>query len=319
MQMKKNFKIKLSIKVITLLVLTFFTSQITLSQELYVGAGSEFYLKNNTDFTTSNTVVTVVSSGKFSVEADNDWGSEQEYVDGEVTVYGSGETKLPIGNNSIYAPVFANHTGNIVASYLNSSPTSGTNGINVDAVSNVEYWKLTGNAIITLPWNSASDITTLVNDNGGNLSSVAIVGLETGVWNLVSATQTNVVTGDLTNGDVTSDNANEVVLNDFSQFTFGIDHQVVLAIDDLFLSNGINLISNPIKINAESIRFTSANDLSGLEVTLFDIMGRKIHSYKNISTHNRIGTLEKPNLKSGIYLLKFDHDGKQGVKKIIIE
>lgn len=312
-------KIEQVIRSLTILLSILFSSQFGFSQELFVGPGSEFYLMNNMDFTTSNSAVTVDFLGKFSVEAGNDWGSEQEYVDGEVTVYGSGDTTIPIGNNGVYASVFATHTGDITGFYSNSAPTGGSNGVNVADVSEVEYWKLTGSAIITLPWNPDSDITSLTSDNGVGVHSVAIVGLETDVWNLVSLPDTNVVTGDLLNGDATSDANNEVILNGFSQFTFGIDGQAALGVDDVFLSNGIRLLSNPVDANDPNIQFVSSNDLINLEVTLYDIMGRKLRSYSNISTSNGIGTLQKPNLKSGIYLLRFDFEGKQGVKKIIIE
>lgn len=312
-------KIEQAIQSIILLLIILFTSHIGFSQELYIGSNSEFFLKNNTDFTTSSTTVMVASSGKFSVEAGSDWGSALEYVDGEVTVYGTGETNLPIGNNGVYLPVFAKHTGDIVGSYVNSAPTGGSNGADVTDVSDVEYWELTGNAIIKLPWNPASDISSLVNDNAVGVHSVAIVGLDTGVWNLVSLTGSNTVNGDVLNGDVTSDAGNEVDLNGFSQFTFGIDAQAALAVEDLFLSTGINLLSNPVDANEQYIQFTSSNDLHDLEVTLFDIMGRKLRTYSNVSTSGGIGSLHKPNLRSGIYLLRFDHEGKQGVKKIIIE
>lgn len=316
--MKKTFNIR-QMKSFILFALIIISYQSSFAQELYIGASSEFFLKNNTDFTTSSSVITVASTGAFSVEADSDWGSELEYVDGEVKAYGTGETKLPVGNNGVYLPVNANHTGNIVGSYHNSAPTGGTLGANVDDISEIEYWQLTGNAIITLPWNENSDITTLVNDNGGELNSVAIVGLDTGIWDLVSAPQTNVVTGNLLNGNVTSDGGNEVVLNGFSQFTFGIDHQVVLVVEDVFLSNGISLLANPVKSDDSSILFKSSNELSDLKVTLYDLTGRELRLYNKVSTSGGIGSLTKPNLQSGIYLLKFDHDGKQGIKKIIIE
>jgi hypothetical protein len=317
--MKRNLKIKLIFRSFAILLVISFTSQIGFSQELFVGPGSEFYLMNNMDFTTSNTVVTVDLLGEFSVEAGNNWGSDQEYVDGKVTAYGSGETKIPIGNDGIYAAVFANHTGNVSGFYSNSNPTGGSNGVNVTDVADVEYWQLTGNAIVTLPWNPKSEITSLVNDNGVGVHSVAVVGLESGTWNLVSLSGSNVVTGNLLDGNVTSDPDNAVVLSGFSQFTFGIDDQAALAVDDLILSNSIRLLSNPVEANEPNIQFTSSNDMINLEVTLYDIMGRKLQTYSEISTANGVGSVQKPNLKSGIYLLKFDHEGKQGVKKIIIE
>jgi len=306
-------------KLFTLICVVVFTYQISWSQELYVGANAEFYLKKNTDFTTSNTLVTLASSGIFSVEAGTNWGSIQEYVNGKVIAYGTGITKLPIGNNGVYAPVMSNHTGNIDGAYFNAPPTSGSNGTDVDAVSGIEYWELTGNAVITLPWIATSDISSLVNNNGGVLNSVAIVGLNVGVWDLVSAPNSNTVTGNLTVGDVTSDSGNQVNLNSFTQFTFGIDHQATLGIEDLFLTNDIAIISNPIKAIENNIQFTASNDLTGLEVSLYDLRGRELHVYKNIFINNGIGNLEKPKVQSGIYILKFSQEGKQGIKKIIIE
>jgi len=305
-------------KFFTLICIAVFTFQIGYTQELYVGDNTEFYLGKEMPFTTSSTIVTLGSTGIFSVEAENDWGSLSEYVNGKVIAYGDGTTKLPTGNNGVYAPVFANHTGTIEASYFNIMPTVGTNGTDVDAVSTKEFWKLSGNAVITLPWNSDSDITSLVNDNGGNLSSVSIVGLNGGVWGLASAINTNTVTGDLLNGTVTSDVANEITLGNFTQYTFGIDHQAVLSIDDLFQSNDIRIISNPIENAEKHIQFTVTHS-ENLQVTLYDFMGKRIRIFKDVTVQSGKGEILKPNLRNGVYFLKFEQEGKQGVKKIIVK
>ncbi len=299
------------------IIILFLSIQLLSAQELYVGDNGEFYLKKDLPFTTSNTVVTVTSLGVFSLEAGNTWGSIVEFVNGGVLAYGDGVTILPTGNNSVYAPVTADHTGDIFASYINGAPTSGTNGTNVNAVSDVEYWDLTGNAIITLPWNTSSNITDLVNNNGGVLNAVTIVGFDSGEWNLVSASQTSTVTGDLTNGAVTSDASNEVLLNDFGQFTFGIDNQIVLSTDDPFTITGINILSNPIK-PTDNIRFSSGIS-ENLDVTIYDTTGKKLRYYDDINTLSGIGTMPRTTLTSGIYFLKFQHEGKQVVKKIILE
>ncbi len=317
--MMKNYSKSYLFKISIFLMFTFISFEKLSAQELFVGSGAEFYLKANTNFTTSNTVVTKDPMGNFTVEAGNNWGSDSEYVDGEIIAKGSGDTKIPVGNNGVYAPVVATHTSDVVASYINGSPTAGANGVDVDAVTDVEYWKLTGNAIITLPWNDNSNITDLVNNNGGNLNAVAVVGLDNGTWNLVNATQTNTVTGDLLNGDVTSDINDELNLNNFTEFTFGIDHQVVLSINELFLTNGIQILSNPIKNFESTIRFQVENDMQNLNIILYDITGRNLGSYNQINTFGRIGSIPKPDLKSGLYFIKFDFEGKQGVKKIIIE
>ena len=124
------------------------------------------------------------------------------------------------------------------AEYFNESPTSGSNGTGVDAVGEIEYWELSGNAVITLPWNADSGIEQLVNDNGGVFNSISIVGLDNGVWELVSASQTFVLQGDVNDGDVTSNPSQSIDLNGFGQFTFGIDTETVLSIEDEIFSSG---------------------------------------------------------------------------------
>ena len=289
------------------------------AQELYIGANAEFHLSKDAVFSTNNTVVQVDNTGVFSVESGNNWGSETEFVQGLVKGYGTGITKLPVGDNGVYAPVLMDHTGDVSALYSNQAPSDGTNGTDVDAVSNVEFWELTGNAVITLPWNENSNIASLVNDNGGSLNSVSIVGLNAGVWELVSAAGTNTITGDLLNGSATSDLNNQVDLNGFGQYTFGIDHQIVLAVNDLFLSAGISLLSNPIKAEEENVRFVTSGEIIDLKVSIYDINGRMVKHFNKVDFSLGEGNLPKSNLKSGLYFVKFEHNGKQGVKKIIIE
>lgn len=299
------------------LLMILFSTQLT-SQELYVGSGAEFFMKTGTDFTTSNTIVFVDPSGIFSIEAGNTWGSAQEYVNGSVSAYGSGQTKLPVGNNTIYAPVTADHSGTLTGSYFNSAPFTGSLGTNVDARSDIEYWELTGNATITLPWSSHSDMATLVNNNGGSFNSIAIVGLNGSTWDLVSAPHSNVVTGNLTQGTVTSNSANKVNLNAFSQFTFGIDHQVVLGVDDMLLNKDIVLLSNPVPLHSD-ILFRASNISDKLNVTIYDMNGRVLKQYAAMQLNGGTGNLPTANLVSGMYIIKFEHEGKTGVKKVIIE
>ena len=289
------------------------------SQELYVGSNAEFHLSKDAIFTTSNTVVQVNDNGTFSIEADASWGSDTEFVDGLVKAYGTGNTKLPVGNQGVYAPVMMDHTGDVTAKYSNSAPDSGTNGIDVDAVSDVEFWELTGNAVVTLPWNENSEITSLVNDNGGALSAVSLVGLSGGVWDLISASGSNTVTGDLLNGSATSDLNNQVDLNAYGQYTFGIDHQIVLSVNDLFLTTGISLLSNPVKSEEENVRFATSGEIVDLNVSIYDINGRLMKRFDKVDLSLGEGNLPKSNLKSGLYFVKFEHEGKQGVKKLIIE
>lgn len=290
-----------------------------LAQDLYLGANSEFYLSKDAVFTTSNTVVNADENATFSMEAGTSWGSAQEFIDGTVTVYGNGETTLPVGNSGVYAPVKMTHSGNSTARYMNAQPADGSNGTDVDAVGTTEYWELSGTAVITLPWNENSGITDLVNNNGGALSAVSIVGLNSGVWDLISASRSFTVSGDLLNGEVSSDPDNAVNLDGFGQYTFGIDRQIVLALDDLFLTTGIELVSNPVKSENSQIEFVASGEMVDLKASIYDLNGRLIRRYDDIKLYTGQGSLSKTNMKSGLYFVKFEHEGKVGVKKLLIE
>lgn len=306
-------------KNISLIMLLCVYGQTIMAQGIYLQSDTEFYLSQNVVFTTGNTVVNMDPTATFSMEAGTSWGSDQEYVDGKVTVYGKGETIIPSGNNGVFAPVNMNHEGNASVLYINAAPAAGSNGVDVDAVGNSEYWVMTGNAVVTLPWNENSDITDLVNNNGGSFSSISIVGLNGGIWDLVSASHSFTITGDLLNGDVTSDINNPLNLDGFSQFTFGIDHQVVLDVNDYFLETGIRLLSNPVRAEDNNIRFSVSGDMIDLKASLYDIHGRLIDRFDNIDLSMGVGNIPKSNLKTGLYFLKFQHNGKQAVQKLIIE
>lgn len=304
---------------LSLLMTGLFLCHSVMAQSLYVGANAEFYLPNNVNFTTSNTVVQLDTDGVFSVEAGNNWGSSQEYVNGKVTSYGSGVSILPTGDNGVYAPVTLDHSADVSATYVNASPLVGSNGTDVDAVGVVEYWELTGTGVVTLPYNENSDITSLVNNNGGVLNALSIVGYNGGVWDLISATHTSTVTGDLLNGEVTSDASNSVNLDGFAQFTFGIDHQTVLAVNDLFLTTAISLLANPVKAEESNIQFMASGELVDLKASIYDINGRLVKSFDKVELKLGMGNLPKSNLKSGLYFVKFENEGKQGIKKVLIE
>lgn len=289
------------------------------AQSLYIGDDSVFYLGNSAVFTTSDNVIEVADGGNFNLEAGNTWGDSQEYVSGSLTALGSGTTKLPVGDNGVYAPVIADHSGDVTAEYFNATPSAGSKGQGVDAVGEVEYWELSGNAVITLPWNSDSGIEQLVNDNGGVFNSISIVGLNNGTWNLVSTSQTYILQGDVNEGDVTSDPNQPIDLNGFGQFTFGIDTETVLSVEDELFSSGFSLLSNPVRLGESEIRFSSKQGFNNLEIHVFDLNGRLVRSYSNVGTYNGTGQVSKGNLGSGLYFVKFEEDGKTGVKKMLVE
>lgn len=117
----------------------------TIAQELYVGDGGEFHLKTNTDFTTSNTVVTHHANGMFSVEAGSTWASETEYVDGNVIVIGAGTTIVNIGDATQSTVTITTAEGDsAICDYTAGTPPVGTvAALGNYVLSETEFWTVT--------------------------------------------------------------------------------------------------------------------------------------------------------------------------------
>ena len=289
------------------------------AQSLYLGNQGEFFLGNELAFTTNSQVVLTEPGSVFTLQSGSTWGSEQEYVQGKVYVQGTGQTLVPIGDDGVYAPVDFDHSGEASAAYFNSSPQTGDLGNNVDAIADVEYWELTGNAVVTLPYNESSKIADLIGNNGNVLNSLSIVGLNSGVWNLISEPQTSTVIGDLNSGKVSSDPFNKVDLNGFGQFTFGIDHQIVLGLNDIQFISGIKILSNPIKTHEIGIQFKANPDWNELKASIYDINGKLVRNYLRVKMEYGEGLIPATGLNNGLYIIRFEHDGRSGTKKILIQ
>ena len=83
--------------------------------------------------------------------------------------------------------------------------------------------------------------------------------------------------------------------------------------------NPDNLLSNPVKSYENEIRFMASDEMLDVKASIYDINGRMVKSYDRVDLYQGEGNLPKSNLKSGLYFLKFEHEGKQGVKKLLIE
>jgi PKD repeat protein/photosystem II stability/assembly factor-like uncharacterized protein len=93
---------------------------------------------------------------------------------------------------------------------------------------------------------------------------------------------------------------------------------VSTAINDISTSTNFNLFPNPAnnEITIE-LYLISKNDVS---VEIVDVLGKQVmnESYKNIISGNSKISLDLQNLMSGIYYIKVNIDGRQGMQKLII-
>ena len=175
---KNNFKKYLLVS----LACVFFVS--TMAQELHIGDGGAFYLGTNSDFATSNTLVTHHANGVFAVEAGSNWNMATEYVNGKMTVLGDGTTIANIGDAAQSTMTITTIAGDsAICDYTNSAPPAGAvTALGNYVISDTEYWTVTNTGpSIDL---SMSDLTE---ESGATYGGVVSEGQETVIVRLDGA------------------------------------------------------------------------------------------------------------------------------------
>ncbi|WP_375448415.1 hypothetical protein [uncultured Fibrella sp.] len=133
--------------------------------------------------------------------------SDASHVNGYAEVVGSSAFTFPIGNGTTLrtAGITAPASGTFQAAYFGTNAASATLplgapfntaslGTGVSAVSTAEYWDVNGPSAvnITLSWNPASGLGSLV---GSTLANLAIVGWDGSKWVNLGGTATGTLSG----------------------------------------------------------------------------------------------------------------------------
>jgi hypothetical protein len=172
--------------------------------------------------------------------------SDNAFIDGYATTYGTGAFTFPIGDNGKYRPAAVSASATSAptsAAYYGADPTTaitsalqGGNEIalptgapfaitakaaGIASVTNIEYWDIKGAtpAKISLTWNTTSTIGTLTNST---LSKLTIVGWNGTQWvkipSTVDATSILGAASSLTEGSITTDAA--IAPNNYTVYSF---------------------------------------------------------------------------------------------------
>jgi len=236
------------------------------------------------------------------------------YVKATPTASASGFT-FPVGSGSFYAPASIAKfvgTSDIEAAYFKANaataivpdmkggnyaalPTGApfilsSKGINIDSVSNVEYWDLNGSdpVILTLSFDAArSNVNALT---GGDISKLIIVGWDGTKWvSLGGVSATGTIS---TSGTITT--ANSFVPNNFTAYTFASScTKPTLTVGNISCTGSsyqINFTSNATKGVLSSLGTVSGNTITGISknttVTITASNGGTCTSVSTITTPN---------------------------------
>jgi hypothetical protein len=173
--------------------------------------------------------------------------SDNAFIDGYATTYGTGAFTFPIGDNGKYRPAAVSASATSAptsAAYYGADPTTaitsalqGGNEIalptgapfaitakatGISSVTNKEYWDIKGTtaAKISLTWNTTSAISTLTS---ATLANLTIVGWNGTQWvripSTVDATSILGAASTYTEGSITTDAA--ITPNTYTVYSFG--------------------------------------------------------------------------------------------------
>jgi hypothetical protein len=173
--------------------------------------------------------------------------SDNAFIDGYATTYGTGAFTFPIGDNGKYRPAAVSAAATALpasAAYYGVDPTTAittalqggneialptgapfaitAKGSGVSSVTNKEYWDIKGAtaAKISLTWNANSAISTLTS---ATLANLTIVGWNGTQWvkipSTVDATSIFGAASTITEGSITTDAA--ITPNTYTVYSFG--------------------------------------------------------------------------------------------------
>lgn len=210
------------------------SAQVQNNSSIYISDNTNMYISTgNFNFgnspATTQTTKTASTYGvlSFGATAQGFNASDSHYLNGYARTYGTAQAILPIGANSVYAPIAVTpsaNTGVDGAYYRAAASTIGTaKAATVNAISGIEYWDVrssSANATISLTWRPTSNVATLTS---GSLNNLIIIGWNGTQWVQIPSTinATSILGGTSTfnAGSITS-NTN-VVLSTYSAFSIG--------------------------------------------------------------------------------------------------
>lgn len=209
-------------------------AQVQNNNSIYVSDNANFYVSTgNFNFgnspATTQTTKTASTYGvlSFGATAQAFGATDNHYLNGYARTYGTTQAILPIGANSIYAPIAVTpnaNTGVDGAYYRSAASTIGTaKQANVNTISSVEYWDIrssSANAVISLTWRASSNIAALT---AGSLNNLIIIGWNGTQWveipSTINVTSILGTTSTYSEGSITSNSI--VTLGTFSAFSLG--------------------------------------------------------------------------------------------------
>ncbi|WP_396601208.1 gliding motility-associated C-terminal domain-containing protein [Algibacter sp. R77976] len=301
-------------------------TQVPRFYDMEVDVVNHLYLDINTEVTNSvsyivGDVITPREDPSISIDyLENSFyilEDDERNTDGYASYSGDLSFSFPIGDNDKLRPLITtnNSPGTIVkAAYFDENPNFPSTFIEsfsteqletiIGEVSIIEFWDFNGpdNSVVTLTWNSESEIDRLVTD----LSKLRVVG-----WHIADKQWKDLGNSDVT-GNLSEGTINSFLFNpsDYEVITFG----ALISEDDINVANLVS--SNDDGIN--DVFFIEGIEAFENELIIFNRWGSvvyKVDNYKNdwggiANVKNVIKRNKKVPVGTYYYVLKLKESNK---------
>ncbi|CAM1333032.1 gliding motility-associated C-terminal domain-containing protein [Tenacibaculum aestuariivivum] len=276
----------------------------------------------------SGKVITPRNNTTVSLEFKNHnfYAGEGDYthIDGYATIIDLNEFTFPIGDDDRLRPMILPQTqkeSSFLGAYFFEDPNTPTTFTQnfltnqkqafIENVSTIEFWDLNGTSetSITLTWDTFSDIPLITN----TINQLRVVGWSIAENKWVDLGNTN-VTGDLTQGKITSDS---FIPNNYEVITIasGFAENNLTGVNIIFSPNGDNINETLIFDNLEKYKDNHLEIFNRWGITVY-----KTKNYKNdwtgVSTGRAtVKTNSKLPVGTYFYILKYSTDELSKIQK----
>lgn len=287
------------------------------------------------------------------------WVDSSPFANGNAVSFRSGNCNFKIDDFKVFRSRAASHTilvGNASANDLrNENPTPVTSAGKISSITkdNADNLSAINTQLLDIDWTkpikpnfvkdgTGNDIDTTFNGSQLDLNYTAAKDTNSGVTTYYYAIGTtagsqNIVAWTSNALNLSSTETGLSLINNQKYYTMvkamnaaGLMSDSTVSDGVLFLLatttkqletlNELNLYPNPTTDIANVSIITNAN--SKIEYALFDTQGKLIET-KQLNLNNGINTLQidvqKLQLSKGVYFIKFALDGKEAIKKLIVE
>jgi len=265
----------------------------------------------------------------FTTSASWSGASDGAHVDGFVRTFSSSSFVFPVGNGERLRMIGISGSADATAAFVDEDPAIATGVMDIsnpdlEAVSNTEYWILTGNSetTVTVTWDQLTNVEDLVT---GDINRLTIIGWNGTSWDIIPTTvnasalasnSTNVLDDAIATsfsiGSATSDNV--INPSDFEIISLG---SLAVPRTGIVEDGELSIFPNPARIGDNTFVAYDLKGTSG-KMEIYDSYQRLVFE-QILNNDSGVVNLPQLNLSDDKYVVTLiEKDGSKTSKILIL-